>query len=88
MSGNKRRPKRGRPKERLRPDPESFWREDEQLARPMPITAPTDPTAALRSIGAPPVQNGDDVANEFLKTTLRASSLVSVLATSINLADP
>lgn len=86
MSGNKRRSKRARGKERVRPDPESFWREDEDLGMRRPVRPAEDPTATLRSIGPPPVPNGDEAAKEFLKTALRASSLVTALAKSVDLA--
>ncbi len=87
MSGNKRRSKRNRNKARVRPEPENFWREDETFTEPEPIRPVTDPTATLRSIGAPGVPHGEDAETEFLKTTLRASSLVMALARSVDLTD-
>ncbi len=86
MSGTKRRSKRRRNKARIRPDADQFWREDEAVEESAPVGEASDPTATLRSIGTPPVPGGDGVANEFLKTALRASSLVTVLAHSVNLS--
>lgn len=85
MSTGRRRSKRGRPKARVRPESDGFWREDETLPRPEPIGAPHDPTAVLRSLGSPPVPQGEQLVNEFLKTALRGSSLATVLAESVGL---
>lgn len=87
MSGSKRRPNRNRQAPKVRPDPVSFWREDEPVTEPPLIRVPADPTATLRSIGDPPVPGGEQAANEFLKTVLRASSLVTALADSVDLLD-
>ncbi len=87
MSGQKRRSSRSRRNTKVRPDPVTFWREDEQPPEPPLIHLSSDPTATLRSLGAPSLPNGDDAANEFLKTALRASSLVSALAASVDLVD-
>lgn len=86
MSGGRRRSKRGRAKPRARPEPDGFWREDESVAAPEPIESPHDPTAVLRSLGNPPVPQGDQLVNEFLKTALRGSSLATVLAESVGLS--
>lgn len=87
MSGGRRRSKRGRSKARTRPDSEGFWREDETLTAPEPLGTPQDPTAVLRSLGAPPVPHADELVNEFLKTALRGSSLAAALADSVELPD-
>ena len=57
------------------------------MPEPTLIEPPLDPTATLRSIGAPPIANGGDAANEYLKTVIKASSLVGALATSMDLFD-
>lgn len=88
MSGGRRRSKRGRSKARVRPESDGFWREDDTPGEPEPIGAPHDPTAVLRSLGNPPVPHGEELANEFLKTALRGSSLATVLADSVGLSGP
>lgn len=85
MSGSKRRSGRKRQAAKVRPDPVQFWCEDESPREPDLIRYPIDPTANLRSIGAPSVPNGENAANEFLKTAIKASSLVGALATSMDL---
>jgi hypothetical protein len=88
MSGSKRRPNRNRSTAaKVRPDPVTFWREDEPVLEPPLVRTSVDPTATLRSIGAPPVPGGEQAANEFLKTVLRASSLVCALADSVDLLE-
>jgi hypothetical protein len=88
MSGSKRRPNRNRSTAtKVRPDPVPFWREDEPVLEPPLVSVSVDPTATLRSIGAPPVSGGEQAANEFLKTVLRASSLVCALADSVDLLE-
>ncbi len=84
---SKRRSKGNRQSPKVRPDPVSFWREDEPVPEPTLIEPPRDPTATLRSIGTPPVANGSDAVNEFLKAVVKASSLVGALATSMDLVD-
>lgn len=87
MSGQKRRSGRSRRSPKVRPDPVTFWREDELPPEPAMVAVPHDPTATLRSLGNPSLPNGETAANEFLKATLRASALVGALAKSVDLVD-
>lgn len=87
MSGQKRRSGRSRRNTKVRPDPVTFWREDELPPDPPLVRVPHDPTATLRSLGNPSLPNGESAANEFLKATLRASALVGALAASVDLVD-
>ena len=87
MSGGKRRSKRSRNKPRVRPDPESFWREDEHLGRPEPVRVDGDPTVPLRSIGPPPVPQHEELLLAFAGVAKRASDMAGVLAKSVGLTD-
>lgn len=87
MSGQNRRPNRSRKNTQVRPDPVTFWREDEVPAQTPSVTLPVDPTATIRSLGPPPLPDAERVSNEFLKTVLRASSLVGALARSVDLVE-
>lgn len=87
MSGQKRRSSRSRRNAKVRPDPVTFWREDEFPPEPPLVSMPKDPTATLRSLGNPSLPNGDSAANEFLKATIRASALVGALVASVDLLD-
>lgn len=85
MSGGKRRSKRSRNKPRVRPDPESFWREDEPLDPPAPVRVDGDPTAPLRSIGPPPVPQHEELLLSFAGVAKRASDMAIALAHSMEL---
>lgn len=87
MSGHKRRSNKSRNTNKPRPDPVTFWREDEEPEEATPVILPADPTALLRSLGPPPIPNAEAVNTEFLKTVLRASSLAGALAASVDLID-
>jgi hypothetical protein len=87
MSGGKRRSKRSRNKPRVRPDPESFWREDEAPATAAPVRVDGDPTAPLRSIGPPPVPQHEELLIAFAGVAKRASDMAVALAHSVGLTD-
>ena len=88
MSGNKRRPKRSRTKPRVRPELESFWREDEPLAEPAALRIDGDPTATLRSIGPPPVPQHEELLLAFAGVAKRASDMAIALGHSVGLTGP
>jgi hypothetical protein len=87
MSGGKRRSKRSRNKPRVRPDPESFWREDETFEAPAPVRVDGDPTVPLRSIGSPPVPQHEELLIAFAGVAKRASDMASALAHSVGLTE-
>lgn len=66
---------------------ESFWREDEPVTAPEPLRLDEDPTATLRSIGAPPVPQHEELLLAFAGVTKRASGMAAVLAHSVGLTE-
>lgn len=80
MSGGKRRSKRNRTKPRVRPEVESFWREDETLAAPVPLQIHANHTAALQSLGVPPTPHPEQLLVAFAGVTERASEMAIWLA--------
>lgn len=87
MSGGKRRSKRSRSKPRVRPDPESFWREDEPTPTPAPLRVDGDPTATLRSIGPPPTPHHEELLLTFAGVAKRASDMAVALGHSLGLTE-
>lgn len=89
MSGQKRRSNRSRKGPAPRPDPTTFWREDETPGPPPLVRVPDKlvVAATLQSLGSPSVPNGDIAKTEFLKTALQASKSAGALAASIGLLD-
>ena len=87
MSGQNRRSNRSRKSTQVRPDPVTFWREDEVPAERPSVTLAVDPTATIRSLGPPPLPDAERVSMEFLKTVMHASNLVGALARSVDLVE-
>jgi len=78
------RPKATRPPE---PTPADFWRIPPKAATPPPITPAGDPSALLRSLGRPPLdQNG---ADRYLAAVAeRAAGLATALAVAAGILAP
>ncbi len=70
--------------------PVDIWRPVPPLPDPEPIAPATDPTALLRSIGAPPLRARSDMAEAYLVAVAeRAAGLATALAAAANLlAEP
>lgn len=63
-----------------------IWRPVPPLPDPEPIVPATDPTALLRSIGAPPLRARSDMAEAYLVAVAeRAAGLATALAAAANL---
>lgn len=67
--------------------PADFWRIPPKAAAPTPITPASDPTALLRSLGRPPLdQNG---ADRYLAAVAeRAAGLATALAVAAGILAP
>ncbi len=66
--------------------PVDIWRPVPPLPDPEPIVPATDPTALLRSIGAPPLRARSDMAEAYLVAVAeRAAGLATALAAAANL---
>ena len=69
--------------------PVDIWRPVPPLPAPEPITPATDPTALLRSIGAPPLRARSDMAEAYLlAVSEKAAALATALAMAAGLYDP
>ncbi len=70
--------------------PVDLWRPVPPLPDPEPITPAVDPTALLRSIGAPPLRARSDMAEAYLlAVSERAAGLATALAAAADLlAEP
>lgn len=69
--------------------PVDLWRPVPPPPELTPITPATDPTALLRSIGAPPLRARSDMAEAYLLTVAeRAAGLATALAVAAGLYDP
>jgi hypothetical protein len=70
--------------------PVDIWRPVPPLPDPVPIVPATDPTALLRSIGAPPLRARSDMAEGYLLVVAdRAAKLAQALASAAGLlAEP
>jgi len=70
--------------------PVDIWRPVPPLPDPEPIVPATDPTALLRSIGAPPLRARSDMAEAYLVAVAeRAAGLATALAAAADLlAEP
>ncbi len=70
--------------------PVDIWRPVPPLPPPEPIVPATDPSALLRSIGAPPLRARSDMAEAYLVAVAeRAAGLATALAAAADLlADP
>ena len=66
--------------------PVDIWRPVPPLPDVEPIVPATDPTALLRSIGAPPLRARSDMAEAYLVAVAeRAAGLATALAAAANL---
>ena len=69
-----------------RPEVVDLWRPVAQLPEPDPIVPAADPTALLRSLGAPPLQGQGAVAEHYLAAVVeRAAGLATALAVAADL---
>lgn len=70
--------------------PVDIWRPVPPLPEPEPIVPAADPTALLRSIGAPPLRARSDMAEAYLVAVAeRAAGLATALAAAADLlAEP
>ncbi len=65
------------------------WRVPDPLPPVQPISVAEDPTALLRSLGAPPSLAGNDLALDFGRIASQSANIAMALAISIDLlADP
>jgi hypothetical protein len=83
--------KRSGPRRRggARAKPVDLWRPVPPLPDPEPIVPATDPTALLRSIGAPPLRARSDMAEAYLVAVAeRAAGLATALAAAADLLAP
>ena len=84
-------PPRKRPPQRKRggggkAKPVDIWRPVPPLPDPEPIVPAIDPTALIRSIGAPPLRARSDMAEAYLVAVAeRAAGLATALAAAANL---
>ena len=66
--------------------PVDIWRPVPPLPDPTPIVPATDPSALLRSIGAPPLRARSDMAEAYLVAVAeRAAGLATALAAAADL---
>jgi len=76
---------------RRRPPPRTaavdIWRTPAPLPEIEPITTPPDPTAALRSLGPPPMPDRANAAYHFATVVERAAAIAGALALSADLID-
>lgn len=80
------RKRSGRKRGRGKAKPVDIWRPVPPLPEVEPITPAADPTALLRSIGAPPLRARSDVAQAYLLAVAeRAAGLATALAAAANL---
>ena len=69
--------------------PVDIWRPVPPLPEPALITPAADPTALLRSIGAPPLRARSDMAEAYLlAVSERAANLATALAAAADLLAP
>ena len=70
--------------------PVDLWRPVPPVPDPEPIQPATDPSALLRSIGAPPLRGRSDMAEAYLLAVVeRAAGLATALAAAAGLlAEP
>ena len=62
-----------------------IWRQPNPLPDLEPVTATSDPTALLRSLGDPPLTGTTDVALQFAIVIERTAALAAALALSADL---
>jgi hypothetical protein len=84
------RPQRARSNQRRRSQskrsaPVDIWRAPSPLPEVDPIAAPADPGALLRSLGDPPMSNGNVAGHYFNAVIERAATVALALAFSADL---
>ncbi|MFN0091993.1 MAG: hypothetical protein ACKVWR_17260 [Acidimicrobiales bacterium] len=83
------RPNQRRRPQQKRPAPPDPWRAPKPLPELTPIEPVDDVTALLRSLGEPPMNNGNAAGHYFASVIGRASLVARALALSADvLADP
>ena len=81
--------RRSSPRKRTKAKPVDLWRPVPPLPDPVPIAPASDPSALLRSIGAPPLRGRSDVAGAYLVAVAeRAAGLATALAAAADLLAP
>ena len=81
--------KRSSQRKRSKAKPVDLWRPVPPLPDPVPISPAADPTALLRSIGAPPLRGRSDMAGAYLLAVAeRAAGLATALAAAADLLAP
>lgn len=78
-SKNQRRRQRGRSKQA------DIWRTSGELPEVTPIEIADDPTALLRSLGAPPPLGGKDIGYYFESVAVQSTQIAMALAISVDL---
>jgi hypothetical protein len=81
-NNNQRRRQRGRAK------PADIWRTPGELPEVTPIEVADDPTALLRSLGAPPPLGGKDIGFYFETVATQSTHIATALALSVDLLAP
>lgn len=83
------RPRPKKQRKRRQPatmQPVDLWRSVAELAEPEPILPVSDPSAVIRSLGPPPLQNHPDATSEYFAAAIeRAATLATALASSAGL---
>ncbi len=86
MNEPRRKQGQGRRRRQNKAKPVDLWRPVPQLAEPDPIVPASDPTALLRSLGAPPLQGQGAAAGHYLAAVVeRAAGLATALAATAGL---
>jgi hypothetical protein len=81
-NNNQRRRQRGRTKQ------VDIWRTPGELPEVTPIEVADDPTALLRSLGAPPPLGGKDIGFYFETVATQSTHVATALALSVDLLAP
>jgi hypothetical protein len=74
--GGKQAQQRRKRPQKPKPKP-AFWRAVPELGDPEPIVPAVDPTALLRSLGAPPLQ-GQGAAEHYMASVVERAAQVAV----------
>lgn len=88
MSQTRKRPN-SRKRKSAKAKPVDLWKPVPPLPDPEPIVPASDPTALLRSAGAPPLRARSDMAEAYLLLVAdKAANLATALAHTAGLYDP
>jgi len=71
-----------------RAKPVDIWRSPGELPPVEPITVADDPTALVRSLGAPPPLGGQDISYYFETVVGQSAQIAMALALSVDLLAP